>query len=231
MHPSISSRAPRAAAFTLIELLTVIAIIAILAAILIPTISKIRKTARATQCANNVRQWGQAIQLYAQENKGAYTAKGWAAATTDTSENPYTRYFSHHTSQRALRVCPLRPDHATLLDTTSVTYVLARPRLNATSAANGTLAPETAVPLGRATSPSQLLLLLDRADPAGSSTFSNLTDLNSAVRPLFQNPTTSPHEGGGINAVFADGHVARVVWSPGAPGSLVTHGDQWTRLN
>jgi len=59
-------------AFTLIELLTVIAIIGILAAIIIPATSKVRGTARAAQCASNLRQIGFGIPLYSQENKGAY---------------------------------------------------------------------------------------------------------------------------------------------------------------
>ncbi|RRJ96255.1 DUF1559 domain-containing protein [Opitutaceae bacterium TAV4] len=58
------------AAFTLIELLTVIAIIGILAAIIIPTVGKVRQTAKKAQCASNLRQIGTAFLLYAQENKG-----------------------------------------------------------------------------------------------------------------------------------------------------------------
>ncbi len=42
--------------FTLIELLTVIAIIGILAAILIPTVSRVRETAKRAKCMSNVRQ-------------------------------------------------------------------------------------------------------------------------------------------------------------------------------
>jgi prepilin-type N-terminal cleavage/methylation domain-containing protein/prepilin-type processing-associated H-X9-DG protein len=57
------------AAFTLIELLTVIAIIGILAAIIIPTVGKVRDTARSAQCISNMRQVGQGILLYAQANK------------------------------------------------------------------------------------------------------------------------------------------------------------------
>ena len=61
---------PRRSAFTLIELLTVIAIIGILAAIIIPTVGKVRQSARAAACLSNLRQVGSAQLLYANENKG-----------------------------------------------------------------------------------------------------------------------------------------------------------------
>jgi prepilin-type N-terminal cleavage/methylation domain-containing protein/prepilin-type processing-associated H-X9-DG protein len=57
-------------AFTLIELLTVIAIIGILAAILIPTVSKVRASARSAQCISNVRQVATAINMYVVDNNG-----------------------------------------------------------------------------------------------------------------------------------------------------------------
>lgn len=67
---SIINRYRLKLAFTLIELLTVIAIIGILAAILVPTVGKVRESARNSQSLSNLRQFGVANQLYAQENKG-----------------------------------------------------------------------------------------------------------------------------------------------------------------
>lgn len=68
VKPRISTRG-RKAAFTLIELLTVIAIIGILAAILIPTIGKVRSTAKKAACASNLRQTGTALLAFAMDNK------------------------------------------------------------------------------------------------------------------------------------------------------------------
>ena len=54
--------------FTLVELLVVLAIIAILAALLLPVLSNMRAKAWQSQCLNNLRQAGAAIQLYTDEN-------------------------------------------------------------------------------------------------------------------------------------------------------------------
>jgi prepilin-type N-terminal cleavage/methylation domain-containing protein len=63
---------PRRAGFTLLELLAVIFIIAIVAAILMPSINRTGDRADRVKCGSNLRQIGQAILLYSNENKGAY---------------------------------------------------------------------------------------------------------------------------------------------------------------
>ena len=56
--------------FTIIELLVVVGIIALLLALLLPALSRARSASMRTKCASNMRQLGQAMQLYANDNRG-----------------------------------------------------------------------------------------------------------------------------------------------------------------
>ncbi|HEV2293431.1 MAG TPA: prepilin-type N-terminal cleavage/methylation domain-containing protein [Tepidisphaeraceae bacterium] len=69
--------ARRQAGFTLVELLVVIGIIAVLIALLLPALQKARLVSERLQCASNLRQIGQAIHAYANEQQGVLPYAGF----------------------------------------------------------------------------------------------------------------------------------------------------------
>ena len=70
-HPTAArGRRSTPAAFTLVELLVVIGIIALLIGILLPSLATARKTAVTVKCLAQMRQLGNAVQMYVDDNHG-----------------------------------------------------------------------------------------------------------------------------------------------------------------
>jgi prepilin-type N-terminal cleavage/methylation domain-containing protein len=69
--------------FTLIELLTVVAIIGILASFLLVALADAKKSVYKTECANNLKQWGIAVTMYAGDNQGLFPNLAYKDALGD----------------------------------------------------------------------------------------------------------------------------------------------------
>jgi prepilin-type N-terminal cleavage/methylation domain-containing protein len=86
--PASDMSRPRSGAFTLIELLVVIAIIAILAALLLPSLTSAKAKANRVSCLNNLKQWGQAMVMYADDYHDSYPAPRELGYVATPDHNP-----------------------------------------------------------------------------------------------------------------------------------------------
>lgn len=222
-------RPPGRAAFTLVELLVVIVIIGALAGLSFPMISSMRGRAEITKCTNNLRAWSVAIQGYAGDHNQMVRYEEWE--DIGTPKQFYNSYFPAPqipwpqkggvmgAAVGMHRMCPsqkwdgqgnsplrgyvfVRPNE---FDDASGKYKRGEVDLDRTTAGGDHYS------LAKVARPSQLLMMMD------ANAYKNIyrtTEITQYVKPVCINSDKEViRHGGGVNALFADGHIEFLKWS------------------
>lgn len=94
-------------AFTLIELLVVISIIAVLLSILMPALNKAKDKARSVICRSNLKHWGVAFALYAENNNDKFM-RGWMDdwVTWGHGKQWMSQLRPYYSNTHNFRLCP-----------------------------------------------------------------------------------------------------------------------------
>ncbi|MDR1282455.1 MAG: prepilin-type N-terminal cleavage/methylation domain-containing protein [Opitutaceae bacterium] len=216
-------------AFTLIELLTVIAIIGILAAIIIPTVGKVSEAARTAACQSNLRQFGVASLLYAQDHKGCLNYQtGYGGNGANYWYDRFAPYVTNSDkadvrNAQTIWLCPAvfgRPDGIT--DFAKRDYAMSRgtcidQKENSKSdTPSWTLAdfenPSRKLYIADVDSDQKTTLLTyDKLYPGGGGKGGKL----------------HLRHGGKANILFIDGHVSRLGAPPLPKAASATEGAKW----
>lgn len=94
----------REIAFTLVELLVTLAILLVLSALAVPAMARAQQWARSVPCLGNLRQWGLAVHLYADDHEDLLPPEGFP--------NPTERHTNIGWYVQLPRELQLAPYHA-----------------------------------------------------------------------------------------------------------------------
>ena len=215
---------PRLAAFTLVELLTAVAIIGILSAMTFLAVGKVRESVERTTCANNLRQLGVLMLLYAQDHKNtlppsynpplvnyhswpyALLEMGGHEVTGIDTSDPQCAY--RHQAKTEFKCPTLSELHPTGWLTYSMNH-----SFDASSAKNWF---REGLPIPMVSNPGRQIVLADGAKTATyfSSTLDNLINIGT-----FHGSSTTTQPGGyqianGMAHILClDGHVGQITRS------------------
>ncbi|EIP96410.1 prepilin-type N-terminal cleavage/methylation domain-containing protein [Opitutaceae bacterium TAV1] len=204
-------------AFTLIELLTVIAIIGILAAIIIPTVGKVRESARSAHCISNLRSLQSAAMMATTDRKGKMPdRRDWKDSKTSHSIVSYLSLPNlDENNWPETAPSPLRCDSAYRLRPSDGGYrrTYGINHFACATYDGGKEIPgddsDTAKTIDTVANPSQMAFFTDGAISATNLTTKDYWTYAKPSNASGSTPFNYAHKDG-INIVFVDGHVRNI---------------------
>lgn len=205
-------------AFTLVEIITVIAIIAVLGTIALPAFQRVRESANQIKCASNMRQIGQAMALFAQDNSGQFPLTTHTVMNVEESWIYTLAIYLEDVDE--VRICPADPRGDERLKANLTSYVLNEYIAVPNRDPFGQLRDEDFTNLQRLENPSRTmtafiasdrLALGDHSDHTHSRGWNTWGRVVSDIQPnRFGGDGTSGGTAGRANYLFADGHIGSI---------------------